>query len=55
MQISENTKYLLERDGTFNFIERESPPEKLDGVQTYWLVGRSHEGADGAAQPNGEA
>ena len=51
LQISEPTKELLDRDGTFNYTPRtvdpgEELPEKLDGRTTYWLIGRTNTQAE---------
>ena len=41
MQISENTRHLLDRDGSFNYIKREDLPAALGTMETYWLIGRN--------------
>lgn len=47
--MTEATKELLVRDGSFNYIERESDslPEKLGNLKTYWLIGRNTTGTVG--------
>ena len=40
-QISVATKDLLEKEGSFNYIKRETTNPKLrEDVVTYWLIGR---------------
>ena len=41
MQISENTRHLLDRDGSFNYIRRENRPASCGNIETYWLIGRN--------------
>ena len=41
LQISVATKDLLEKEGSFNYIKRETTNPKLrEDVVTYWLIGR---------------
>ena len=40
-QVSENTKHLLDRDGSFNYIKRENKHEQCGNMETYWLIGRN--------------
>ena len=41
LQISVATKDLLEKEGSFNYIKRETTNPKLRAdVVTYWLIGR---------------
>ena len=41
LQISENTKHLLDRDGSFNYVKRENRPAACGNIETYWLIGRN--------------
>ena len=38
-QITESTAQFLVRDGGFNLTRRESPPEAIANMLTYWLDG----------------
>ena len=53
IQITEQTRDFLIKDGSFNFIERTGTlPEKLGNLRTFWLIGRSsggNEATNGAA------
>ena len=40
-QVSENTKHLLDRDGSFNYAKREKRHEQCGNMETYWLIGRN--------------
>ena len=41
LQISVATKDLLEKEGSFNYIKRETISPKLrEDIVTYWLIGR---------------
>ena len=41
LQISVATKDLLEKEGSFNYIKRETMSPKLrEDIVTYWLIGR---------------
>lgn len=54
IQMTEVTKELLVRNGTFNYIERENVPEKLGSMRTFWLIGRNTIGGGATeAVPNG--
>ena len=39
LQITESTAQFLVRDGGFNLSRRESPPESIANMLTYWLDG----------------
>ena len=45
-QITEATAQFLVRDGGFNLSRRESPPESIANMLTYWLDGMK--GGDGS-------
>ena len=51
--MTEPTMTLLEKDGSFNFVQRDfnDLPEKLNGRVTYWLIGRNNQG--GGSYPSG--
>ena len=54
--MTEPTMTLLEKDGSFNFVQRDQKnlPEKLGNMLTYWLIGRSTSGMEhNSSQPNG--
>ena len=44
--MTEATKELLVRDGSFNYIERENLPEKIQNLRTFWLIGRNTGGME---------
>ena len=47
LQISVATKDLLEKEGSFNYIKRETTNPKLrEDVVTFWLIGRKTGQAD---------
>lgn len=49
--MTEPTKELLVKDGTFNYIERESVPESIGNMRTFWLIGRTNQA--NLNEPNG--
>ena len=47
-QITESTAQFLVRDGGFNLTRRESPPEAIANMLTYWLDGMK--GGEGSCE-----
>ena len=47
-QITEATAQFLVRDGGFNLLRRENPPESIANMLTYWLDGMK--GGDGSCE-----
>ena len=50
LQITESTAQFLVRDGGFNLSRRESPPEAIANMLTYWLDGMKGGGDQGCGE-----